>query len=234
MSRFFAALVRHGDYQQLAGAPSAHQPFPLNPAGEGHAREAGRLLLEFCGTHNCQLYPVLDSSRMQRAWQTAELIAHQAGAAGISGVQIAEFDALAERGVGCAANLTTAQIEEILHADSRFSDPPSNWKADSHYRLPLQGAESLLEAGERVAEHLRRRMAELPFEQRESSLKVFVGHGAAFRHAAYHLGVMAFAQIAKLSMYHGQPIILEYHADGSWQHLAGKWKVRGATSEYKD
>ena len=234
MPRFFAALVRHGDYHQLAGAPSAHQPFPLNTDGEGHARGAGRLLLDFCAERECLLHPEIDSSRMQRAWQTALLIAQQAAAAGIADLQVAEFDALAERGVGCAANLTASQIEDILHRDARFEDPPPNWKADSHYRLPLQGAESLLEAGERVAAHLQQRMAQLNSVGQASCLKVFVGHGAAFRHAAYHLGVMAFEQIARLSMYHGQPIFLGYRADGSWQHLAGNWKVRKAASEYRD
>ena len=36
MARKFAALIRHGDSQQLAGTPSAHQPFPLT--GEGFAQ----------------------------------------------------------------------------------------------------------------------------------------------------------------------------------------------------
>jgi len=230
MSRLIAALVRHGDYHQLPGAPSAHQPFALNERGETQARDAGAVLAELLQREAWTLYPLIDSSQMLRAWQTARLIADQLG-----GPEIQCFDALAERGVGCAANLTVAQIEAVLRDDPRYPAPPPGWKADSHYRLPLQGAESLLQAGERVAGHLRRSMATLrDTGLREDTLKVYVGHGAAFRHAAHHLGVLAFEDIAKLSMYHGVPVLLENLPDDSWRQVGGQWKRRGAGEEFKD
>lgn len=226
-----AALVRHGEYHQLANTPSAHQPFPLTPEGEAQAREAAATLRQIIEQRSWRLLPLIDSSHMLRGWRTAQIIAERLG--GLSGLslRVEGFDQLAERGVGCAANLTISQIEEILHQDPRFPDPPADWKADSHYRLPLQGAESLMEAGERVAGHLRRRATE---ESGGSDVKLFVGHGAAFRHAAHHLGLLSFEDIARLSMYHGRPVFLESSEAGSWRQVAGEWRVRAGNGEAMD
>ncbi len=229
-----AALIRHGDYHQLAGAPSAHQPFPLNETGTQQARESARLLREDIVRNDWNLLACIDSSRMLRAWQTAGIIAAQLENVTQRAPYVETFDELAERGVGSAANLSIRQIEDILHLDPRFSSPPGNWKSDSRYRLPLQGAETLLEAGERVAGHLNARMAATAECIRCDSLKLFVGHGAAFRHAAYHLGVLKFDEIAKLSMYHGRPVFLEYLGDNRWRHIGGDWKRRSAQEPFLD
>ncbi len=223
--RLIAALIRHGDYHQLPDTPSAHQPFPLNEAGEAQANDAVEKLRAAMDSHNWWLYPLIDSSRLLRGWQTAGLIAEGLASAHTTpGVE--SFDALAERGLGSGGNLTVAQIEQVLAADPRFEQPPTDWKSNSRYRLPLQGAESLLEAGERVAGHLQQRMEELREYATDDTLKLFVGHGAAFRHAAYHLGVLKFDDIARFSMYHCDPIYLELMHDGEWRHVAGDWKVR--------
>ena len=153
---------------------------------------------------------------------------------GLSESQVDSFDALAERSVGSAANLSVDKITELIHQDPRYPDPPPDWKANSHYRLPLQGAESLLEAGERVASHLVARMNALRGEIKSDSLKLFVGHGAAFRHAAFQLGVLQFEQIAELSMYHSRPVYLEYLYNRSWRHVQGEWKIRGADNGHLD
>jgi 2,3-bisphosphoglycerate-dependent phosphoglycerate mutase len=225
MGRLIAALVRHGEYHQLADTPSAHQPFPLTETGAEQARQAALLLRETTREHGWEPLSPIDSSQMLRAWQTARHIADAWPELGPD-FAVEGFDTLAERGVGCAANLTLAQIEEVLRQDPRYPEPPPGWKADSHYRLPLQGAESLLQAGERVAAHLVRRMQELQREDGRDRLKLFVGHGAAMRHAAYHLGVLDFDQIARLSMYHCRPLFLEYLPDDSWRHVGGEWKIR--------
>lgn len=232
MPRLIAALVRHGDYQQKPKTPSAHQPYPLNAKGEAQAARAAETIAAEIAAQGWRLVSPIDSSQMLRAWQTAQILG-QALEPTTEPV-IESFDALAERGVGCAANLRLDEIEEILRRDPRYLDPPENWKADSHYRLPLQGAESLLEAGARVARHLRARMQALQSQIVGDSLKLFVGHGAAFRHAAYHLGVLAFEDIAGLSMYHARPVYLELASDGSWRHVAGEWKVRARGSEFTD
>jgi len=233
MARLIAALVRHGDYRQLANTPSAHQPWPLTSEGENQAREGAQHLLETIVRNEWKLVPCIDSSRMLRAWQTAVIFADRLAERAVSTPQVESYDALAERSVGCLANLTTVQIESVLQQDPRVAAPPADWKADSHYRLPLQGAESLLEAGERVARHLSQTMAALP-PDRHDRIKIFIGHGAAFRHAAWHLGVLAFRQLRQLSMYHCQPVLIEYLPDAQWRHVEGEWKQRSGYEPYTD
>jgi 2,3-bisphosphoglycerate-dependent phosphoglycerate mutase len=223
-----AALIRHGDYHQLADVPSARQPFALTDEGCAQAESGAAELMEILGARGWSIVSEIDSSNMLRAWQTAQIVARICGAKTVTG-----FDALAERGLGCAANLTLKQIENILRDDPRYPAPPPGWKADSHYRLPLQGAESLIEAGRRVADHIERRMTEFAAAG-DGDAGIFVGHGAAFRHAAFHLGALELDLVAALSMYHGRPVLLESGADGRWRHIAGDWKPRVDETEAMD
>jgi len=233
MARLIAALVRHGDYHQLPDTPSAHQPWPLNSAGETQAQEGAQILRDMFVRNDWVLQPAIDSSRMLRAWQTAVIFADRLADLASSTPCIESYDELAERGVGCLANLSRVQIEEVLHQDPRVPDPPADWKMNSHYRLPLQGAESLLEAGERVAAYLEQCMAALPRDNNDS-VKVFVGHGAAFRHAAYHLGLLGLEQVGQLSMHHCRPITIEYLDGGQWRHIGGEWKLRSGHGGFTD
>jgi 2,3-bisphosphoglycerate-dependent phosphoglycerate mutase len=225
MPRQIAALIRHGDYHQLTDVPSAQQPFALTDEGHAQAQNGATELMTIITAHGWSMYPGIDSSNMLRAWQTAQIFAQVCGIESVT-----SFDSLAERGVGCAANLTLAQIENILQDDPRYPPPPRNWKADSHYRLPLQGAESLIEAGRRVADHIEQRMAEMADTNADAGgsgkVGIFVGHGAAFRHAAFHLGALELDRIDALSMHHGRPLLLESGADSRWRHVAGDWKLR--------
>jgi 2,3-bisphosphoglycerate-dependent phosphoglycerate mutase len=232
MARLIAALIRHGDYRQRPGTPSAHQPYPLNAEGEAQAARAADAVRTEAEGQGWRLIDSIDSSQLLRAWQTARIIGFALNAN--REPLIEGFDALAERGLGSAANLNLDEIAAVLREDPRFPEPPPDWKADSHYRLPLQGAESLLDAGERVATHLRMRMQALRGRLEADSLKLFVGHGAAFRHAAYRLGVLQFDDIARLSMYHASPVYLEFRDDGSWHQVAGEWKLRARGSEFTD
>ena len=234
MPKLVAALIRHGDYHQLPETPSAHQPIPLTTEGQTQARQAGETLRETVQSSGWTLFPSVDSSQLLRAWQTARIINEELAAEFPTPPEVSGFDDLAERGLGSAANLTITAIEAIIREDPRFPELPADWKSNSRFRLPLQGAESLLQAGERVAAHINARMETLAGQVTEDTLKLFVGHGAAFRHAAYHMGVLAFEQIAQLSMYHAQPVFLEYRAEQGWQHIGGEWKVRAKHSEYTD
>jgi 2,3-bisphosphoglycerate-dependent phosphoglycerate mutase len=233
MARLIAALVRHGDYHQAANTPSAHQPYPLNRRGENQALQGAQQLNEVINRNGWTLLPEIDSSRLLRAWQTAVIFAERLAELRSCKATVESYDALAERGLGCLANLTTTQIETVLRQDPRASDPPADWKADSQYRLPMQGAESLREAGERVAAHVSQSMAALG-EERRDRIKIFVGHGAAFRHAAWHLGILEFAQLRQLSMYHCQAVMIEYLATGQWRHVEGEWKQRSGNSRFMD
>ena len=153
-------------------------------------------------------------------------MADKLGALATSEIKLESFDELAERCVGSAANLSRKQIEEVVRQDPRFNDLPDDWKENSHVQLPFQGAESLMQSGHRVATYLIRVMSELAPRVETDSLKVFVGHGASIRHAAYHLGVLDYDEVRKFSMSHGQPVILEYIANDYWKHVSGEWKIR--------
>jgi len=232
--RLIAGFIRHGDYHQLADVPSALQPFDLNDQGKSQALHAASLIKAVLQKNNWQLFPVVDSSRLLRAWQTAKLITENLTSELDEPAEIQCFDDLAERSVGAVANLTIEQIEDIVKQDPRYESLPVDWKSNSHFCLPFQGAESLMSAGERVANHVTQQMNQLQNCVTEDTVKLFVGHGAAFRHAAFHLGLLNFEQIRQLSMYHAHPVFLEYIGDKQWRHLAGDWKVRGKSASFTD
>ncbi|MDN3525151.1 histidine phosphatase family protein [Halomonas sabkhae] len=231
--RTIAGLIRHGDYQQLPDTPSAHQPFPLTELGRRQALAACRMLGELLQAEGWQLVEVVDSSALLRAWQTAGYLRDGLATAS-PGLRVESFMALAERGLGTAANLSAEQIRRVVAADPRCGELPEDWKSNPHFCLPLPGAESLMTAGERVARHLETRMQALAEEASMDSVKLFVGHGAAFRHAAYHLGVLAAEDIPRLSMHHASPVLVERLADGRWRHIAGHWKVRQRDDAHAD
>lgn len=221
-SRLFA-LIRHGDYHQLVDTPSAHQPFPLTAQGRRQAAACAEQIAELLRSRQWQLAPVIDSSNLLRAWQTASLIADHLRTLGAARPAVEGFDALAERSLGIAGNLTLAQVADVVGLDPRTDPMPPDWKSNSRYRLPVMGAESLIDAGRRVARHIAKRL--IADEADQPALKLFVGHGAAFRHAAYDLGLLAFDDLARLSMYHAEPIVFRAEG-GQWQRIEGGWKVR--------
>jgi 2,3-bisphosphoglycerate-dependent phosphoglycerate mutase len=219
------ALIRHGDYLQPADVPSALLPHGLTAAGETQAQACVALIREFCSGHKLIVRPVLHSSRQLRAYQTATIIAAgltaDANPAGLAYV-VEEFEDLAERSVGAMANLTVQAIESIVDNDPRYPPLPVSWKSSSDYCLPYQGAESLRQAGTRVAAHLKRIWPAIEPLQ----LQVIVGHGASIRHAAAELGIMAEADIARLSMHHARPVFITRDNTGGWHQVGGEWKTR--------
>ncbi|MCV0429738.1 MAG: histidine phosphatase family protein [Roseibium sp.] len=232
MNNRFAILLRHGDYRQKAETPSALQPFGLTEKGERQAREAGIGLTQLIDENSWKLDREIFSSRQLRAWQTADLLSKILTERSGRSFQVTENEALAERSVGAFANLTISEIEQILDSDPRYAPPPGNWKSDSRYRLPVQGAESLMEAGLRVAGFLKERMEAL--DGTSSDTRVFVGHGASIRHAAHHLGVLEFERIAQHSMFHAKPVVLKLSPTGKWTHHTGAWKERKAPATTLD
>ncbi|MCG8670313.1 MAG: histidine phosphatase family protein [Pseudomonadales bacterium] len=234
MPRILVAIIRHAHYNQLLDTPSAHQPFPITANGEAEATEASQELKAFIEENQLTLCPSIDSSQLLRAWQTAKILSDCLQDCFTQAPSITCYDDLAERSVGSAANLTVKTIEEIIAGDPRYDNLPPNWKSNSHFKLPLQGAESLLEAGERVAKHLVKQANDLKANVQEDTLKLVVGHGAAFRHAAHHMGILDLDRVAQLSMYHARPVFLELSDDGQWSHVAGEWKVRSKHTQYTD
>ncbi len=222
MGERICILLRHGDYHQRSRTPSAHQPFPLSDVGNAQAHRAVELLKVMSAENGWELHPSIHSSSLLRAWQTSQIIRDGLGLVD----EIVQTDHLAERSVGAGANLSSEEIASVVDQDPRYAELPSGWKSDSHFRLPFIGAESLMQAGERTAKYITEAMQQLPGDDSKSLAVVFVGHGAAFRHAACHLGALQLGQIAGLSMYHAQPVALQRGADGNWFRVAGDWKVR--------
>lgn len=224
MQNSVLAIMRHAEYEQPSGVPSAWLPHPLTAVGEQQAIEAATGLRRFLDEQGLQLDPVGHSSTMLRAWQTAIIIAEQLG---MHDVQ--QFDDLAERSVGAVANLTTTEIERLMAMDPRYKAPPEGWKSNSDFRLPFQGAESLREAGDRVAGHLRGCMDQLD-QAAGPTLRLVVAHGASIRHAAMHLGLLTAEGVGKVSMYHAQPIFVSRRND-DWCIIEGTWKARGGSQK---
>lgn len=224
----FIALIRHGDYHQPADVPSALLPHPLTDAGEQQAAAAAADIRAFADSRGLTVHPQVDCSRMLRAWQTARMIGDGLETSGLGPFSVHEHEALAERSVGAAANLTVQEIEAILERDPRHARPPSGWKSSTDYCLPLQGAESLLAAGQRVAGHISRVASGLD----DTMLKLIVGHGASIRHAAMELGVLTREGVSAVSMHHAKPVFVRM-IGGKWTHVDGAWKPRktGADSD---
>jgi 2,3-bisphosphoglycerate-dependent phosphoglycerate mutase len=234
MRRVIAALVRHGDYEQPDGVPSAHLPHPLTARGEHQSHAVAGELAAFAAATDWSIDDIVETSRMLRAWQTGKIIADELSTHYDQRFRVRESSDLAERGLGAAANLSTEQIASILRADPRHGPPPEGWKRDSFYKLPLQGAESFLEAGARVGRYLELRLRELGNEVTADTLKVFVGHGGSFRYASVHLGVLELEQARGLSMHHCRPVYLERLANGRWMQVGGDWRQRNRQPERLD
>lgn len=219
------ALIRHGQYAQPPGVPSAHLPHPLIAEGREQAIAGCQMLARVAAERDWEIDPVIDASPLLRAWQTAELFADRLGPE----FRVDCFDALTERSLGSAANLTMDEIAAVIERDPRFHPLPDGWKRRSEFRLPLPGAESLVDAGRRVARHLERRRAELEGHA-GVAIKVIVGHGGSLRHGAAALGMLDIDDLSTLSMYHCRPVV--YVRDGGgWRRSFGEWKPRGANTD---
>lgn len=215
------ALLRHAEYHQPADVPSALLPYPLTREGTAQARHAAFELTQFIEAQSLSCITTIDSSTSLRAWQTATIIAEILNRRLNSEFDVIEYPALTERSVGAAANLTIHEIVDILATDPRYDVPPAGWKSDSDYRLPFEGAESLMEAGKRVADHIEWR-----YEQSAGkTLRIIVGHGGSIRHAAVHLGLLNKTEASLHSMYHATPLFVVCEAR-SWKLLTGNWKKR--------
>lgn len=215
------ALIRHGQYEQISQAPSALQPYPLTKEGIVTVRKEAEEFRLWVKQEAIRLNPEVHCSSLLRAWQTADIFIDVLSDLFPSKPQLIESYNLCERSVGSVANLTVMEIESLLQLDPRFEMPPEGWKSDSFYKLPFDGAESLIESGERASTHIKNQCSKQP-----EALTLFVGHGAAFRHAAYHLNVIKLCDIKKLSMHYGHPVAFELTEQGDVLELFGAWKQR--------
>lgn len=217
----FAIWLRHGAYRQQVDAPSAHQPHGLTASGRKQAEAAAPLILDWLQDNEAELAPVMHCSSLLRAWQTADILRTAVVNLGGPALRLQADDALCERSVGALANLDKSRIESVLFADPRVKALPDNWKSARDFRLPVPGAESLAQAGRRVAAYVGKELERAAANQ----AVIFVGHGAAFRHAAFELRGLTLEEIARLSMHHASPLFFAWE-QGRLQRVAGDWKQR--------
>lgn len=230
MKPLIAALIRHGIYEQPTGVPSGHLPHPLTAEGREQASALAGDLLAMCEENGWRLHPVLHTSTLLRAYETATIAAARLHEALGVEIRVVESEALVERSLGAAANLTLEEIERAVERDPRFASLPPAWKSHSAVKLPFQGCESLLEAGARVAGYLMQTFARIEGRVEEDTLVAFIGHGGAFRHAAAALGLFDAEKAGSVSMYHAKPVALRRSPENRWTHVAGEWKPRRSTT----
>jgi 2,3-bisphosphoglycerate-dependent phosphoglycerate mutase len=219
--RIVAAIARHGALERPKGVPSAQLLYPLTSQGREQAASLAQRLLAYSDQHALTLHPVIDASPLLSAFETATIVAEALSRATHRPFRVDQHDVLCARSFGPAANLTIAEIEDLLAGDARCGRPPPGWRHFPEFALPFPGAESLRDAGQRVAEHLRASAARLATKSRASKLQLFVSHSCALRYASVELGVLDAARAGNLGMHHCEPILLEAQPSGSWQHLDG-------------
>lgn len=214
-------FLRHSEYEQPEGIPSAVLPHPIkNPEGFEQAEKGARDIIDFIKKEGISIPKVIESSSVLRAFQTAKVIAEQLEKEFGEKIEITQSDSLVERIVGAMANLTVSEIEEVISKDPRLDNPPKGWKSNKYYRLPFIGSESLDDAGKRVSKYV----IDNPFNVQQD-FRVIIGHGASFRHASCELGILEETDIPALSMHYAHPLFFKRNKK-SWDLVKGSWKIR--------
>ena len=222
--RRIAGLVRHGHFERPDGVASAHSLFPLSELGRDQARQAADPILEYCEELGLELDPRIESSQLLRAWETANLIAKALSERTGQRFHVQQRDEMIERGLGSAANLTFDKIQAMLAADPRLGALPRGWRRMPEFRLPVQGAESLMQAGARTAARIATSLNSIPANDSRDLMRLFVAHSGCLRHAAVVLGAIDVRVVPGLSMDFAQSILIEKLSGGDWVHIAGQFR----------
>jgi 2,3-bisphosphoglycerate-dependent phosphoglycerate mutase len=173
-----------------------------------------------------ELDPIIEASQLLRAWQTAELLAEELEARTGRHFIVGERIELVERSLGSCANLRFDQIAKRLAKDPRLGPLPHGWRRIPSFRLPVPGAESLMQAGARAAMRIADSLAAITDEDPRDVIRLFVAHGGCLRHAAVQLGALDVRAVSELTMEHAQCVLVEKNPRGDWVHAAGEWKKR--------
>lgn len=221
--RRIAAFVRHGDFDRPENTASAHSPRGLSPLGRAQAEAAAASIAGLCREHGLTIDERIEASQLLRAWETANVLATALVPETGRDHHVIQRDELMERGLGSAANLTFEQITELLARDPRIGPLPEGWRRMPEFRLPLPGAESLMQAGARVAARVTASMESIPDDDPTDVARLFVAHSGCLRHAAVVLGAIDVRHVASLSMDFLGCVLLEKTASGDWVHLAGEF-----------
>ena len=222
--RRIAAFVRHGHFARPEGVASAHSLFPLSEKGREQARHAAEPILKLCEDLGLELDHRIEASQLLRAWETANLIAGTLTTRTGERFHVLQRDELVERGLGSCANMTFDAIREMLASDPRLGVLPEGWRRMPEFRLPVQGAESLMQAGARTATRVATSLGSISDEDPRDLMRLFVAHSGCLRHAAVQLGALDVRVVPGLSMDFAQSVFLEKLPNGDWVHIAGQFK----------
>ncbi|MFN8501741.1 histidine phosphatase family protein [Kouleothrix sp.] len=156
-------LIRHGETDwNVTGRWQGHADVPLNEIGRTQARRLAERI-----RRDGPRFDALYSSDLQRAWETASMIAAPAGLAPQPLPQLREID------VGSWSGLTGAEV--------RASDSDAYERIQSGEDLPRGGGERFLDLYARVVAAVER-LAEVHAGQRVA----LVTHGGAVRAVLLH------------------------------------------------
>jgi len=221
--RRVAGLIRHGHFDRPDATASAHRVTPLSDRGREQARAAVETILMLCRDETLELDTTIEVSQLLRAWETGTILAEALGERTGETFAIEERDEIIERGIGSCTNLRFDEIEAVLAQDPRLEPLPTGWRRMPEFRLPVQGAESLMQAGARTAKRIEASVDAIPDDDPRDLLRLFVAHSGCLRHAAVHLGAVDVDDVSGLSMDFCQTILIEKTV-GGWKQTAGRWK----------
>lgn len=222
--RRVAGLVRHGHFDRPEETASAHRLLPLTDRGREQAAASADAILALCLEQDLELDTTIEVSQLLRAWETGTILASALGERTGTTFVLDERNEIIERGIGSCANLRFDEIESVLALDTRLDALPKGWRRMPEFRLPVQGAESLIQAGERTGARIDASIESISDDDPRDVLRLFVAHSGCLRHAAVHLGALELSAVSSLSMDFCQAILIEKSQHGDWKQLAGQWK----------
>ena len=222
--RRVAVFVRHGHFERPDETASAHSLLPLSETGHAQAAAAVGKIAARCANQGLEIDKRIEASQLLRAWQTANVLAEGLSERTGTPHHVIQRDEMIERGLGSAANLTFTRIRELVEADPRLGSLPEGWRRMPEYRLPLPGAESLMDAGKRAAARIAHSIESMPEDDPRDLARLFVAHSGCLRHAAVVLGAIDVRRVASLSMDFVQAVMIERFPDGSWRVVDGDFE----------
>jgi 2,3-bisphosphoglycerate-dependent phosphoglycerate mutase len=206
--------------------PSAHLPHPLSARGRRESAQGAEAILQQAEALGLTIDEQIESSQLLRAHETAQVLAETLSRRLDRPFRVQDWPDLLERSLGSCANLSFSQIERVLALDARLDPLPFDWRRRAYFRLPVPGAESHMQAGERTAARIRERVEFVRDHAEIDTLKILVAHGGCIRHACVHLGVLDVDVVSTLTMGYAESVVIEPRSDDEWVQVAGEWRKR--------
>ncbi|WP_111979216.1 histidine phosphatase family protein [Algibacillus agarilyticus] len=223
MAAIYALFICHTESDLLPNAPEGQQPFSLTHNGVRSAKQLVKKVDSLSEQLNCRIAHYIDSSQTLAAWQTADAIAEILSLNHGHEYKTDAFDALSNASLGALANLSFDDIEDVVRHDPRFPALPDDWRINGCYRLPVQGAESPMDAGKRLIKHVHQRLTALAETAEQATIKIFVSHDKVLRHAMCELGLLKQPDIHNVKFLPGNLLVTPFEAGCCGAIIEGGW-----------